>query len=261
MPAYSKQLEDEDGNILYPVTTAGSVVDSDSVDLQTRVDTGVYTGTGNVGSLSPWVDTSDIVDGAVTEAKIDWTGSPCVTTFAFSGTSMTSQNMVRTTKRGTQLTFTMSSNSLYISSGADGIKKVRYSINYRYPTTTGDIGCTALANNTTIWSYFTGCNNGTMVNSREQNSTGSDTYGTLITSGGDKSAFAAIFDAIRISDDSNYDRRKIWNLLGQIICAGSATSFSVNCEVTSETTSCVPSFYQRGAAGTYYDIIVEVYEE
>lgn len=71
MPAYSKQLEDKDGNILYPITTAGSVVDEDGVDLQTRVEDAAYIGTGSVGTLSPWVDTSDIVDEAVTTAKID----------------------------------------------------------------------------------------------------------------------------------------------------------------------------------------------
>lgn len=72
MPAYSKQLEDKDGNILYPITTAGSVVDEDGVDLQTRVEDAAYIGTGSVGTPSPWVDTSDLVDGAVTADKIDW---------------------------------------------------------------------------------------------------------------------------------------------------------------------------------------------
>lgn len=70
MPAYSKQLEDKDGNILYPITTAGSVVDEDGVDLQTRVENTAYIGTGSVGTLSPWVDTSDLVDRAVTADKI-----------------------------------------------------------------------------------------------------------------------------------------------------------------------------------------------
>ena len=70
MPAYSKQLEDKDGNILYPVTTAGSVVDEDGVDLQTRVEDAVFVGTGSVGTLTPWVDTSDIIDGAITHAKL-----------------------------------------------------------------------------------------------------------------------------------------------------------------------------------------------
>lgn len=73
MPAYSKQLEDKDGNILYPITTAGSVVDEDGVDLQTRVEDAAYIGTGSVGTLSPWVDTSDLVDGAVTATKLDYT--------------------------------------------------------------------------------------------------------------------------------------------------------------------------------------------
>ena len=72
MPAYSKQLEDKDGNTLYPMTTAGSVVDEDGVDLQTRIEDAAYIGTGSVGTLSPWVDTSDIVDEAVTSDKIDW---------------------------------------------------------------------------------------------------------------------------------------------------------------------------------------------
>lgn len=76
MPAYSRQLKDEDDNIIYPITTAENVVDTDGVDLQTRVDTGVYLGTGSVSSLSPWVDTSDIIDGAVTANKIDFSTMP-----------------------------------------------------------------------------------------------------------------------------------------------------------------------------------------
>lgn len=76
MSAYSRQLKDEDDNIIYPITTAENVVDTDGVDLQTRVDTGVYLGTGSVSSLSPWVDTSDIIDGAVTADKIDFSTMP-----------------------------------------------------------------------------------------------------------------------------------------------------------------------------------------
>lgn len=76
MPAYNRQLKDEDDNIIYPITTAENVVDTDGVDLQTRVDTGVYLGTGSVGSPSPWVDTSDIIDGTVTADKIDFSTMP-----------------------------------------------------------------------------------------------------------------------------------------------------------------------------------------
>lgn len=71
MPAYSKQLEDKDGNILYPITTAGSVVDEDGVDLQSRINVAAYIDTGTIGSPTPWIQTSDIVDGAVTANKID----------------------------------------------------------------------------------------------------------------------------------------------------------------------------------------------
>lgn len=73
MPAYSKQLEDEDGNILYPTTTAGSVVDEDGVDVQSRINVAAYIGTGTIGSPTPWIQTSDIVDGAVTPDKLSQT--------------------------------------------------------------------------------------------------------------------------------------------------------------------------------------------
>ncbi len=71
MPAYTKQLEDANGDTLYPITVAGSVTDTDGVDLQTRVNAGVFVGAGTPDTPTPYVDTADIVDEAVTAPKIN----------------------------------------------------------------------------------------------------------------------------------------------------------------------------------------------
>ncbi len=239
MPAYNRQLKDEDGNIIYPIINDGSLQNNS-------------------------VTTGKIADGAVTESKIDWSNvSPCVSEFIFSGTQMptTDQHITKTTKRGTELTFFMSANSIFIESGADNINKVRYSINYAHPSTTSAYGCTGLSPNSTIYSYYTGYNNSSAVNTKESSSTGSSTYGTLISSGGDKFCFAATFDAIRPSSDSNYTRRNVWNLLGQIISMGSFTSFTINSESVASSIGTVPAWYQRGVNASYYYIIVEVWED
>lgn len=71
MVAHTAELKDKNDDIVYPLTVAGSVTDTDGIDLQTRVDNGVFVGAGVSGTPSPWVQTSDIVDGAVTATKID----------------------------------------------------------------------------------------------------------------------------------------------------------------------------------------------
>ena len=58
------------GVALYPSTgqnTDGAMTQKASSDL---FNNAVYAGAGSVGTLTPWVDTSDIVDGAVTASKI-----------------------------------------------------------------------------------------------------------------------------------------------------------------------------------------------
>lgn len=196
--------------------------------------------------------------------QLDWSNvSPCVSEFVFSGTSMPVDNedYYKTTKRGTQLQFRLSRNACYIHSGADNIRKVRYTINYRHPNTTSAYGVTGLSSNSTCYAYYVGLNNGSATNTSAQNTTGSGTTSVLFSAPGDKIAFASVVDVIRISNDPSYDRRKMWNMLGQIISAGSGTSFMSNIEVTSTTTGTVPSWYQSNVTGTYYYIVVEVWED
>lgn len=66
------------GAVLYPSTgqnTDGAMTQKASSDL---FNNAVYVGTGSVGTLTPWVDTSDIVNGAVTASKL----ASSVTTFS-----------------------------------------------------------------------------------------------------------------------------------------------------------------------------------
>ena len=58
------------GAVLYPSTgqnTDGAMTQKASSDL---FNNAVYVGTGSAGTLTPWVDTSDIVNEAVTKAKL-----------------------------------------------------------------------------------------------------------------------------------------------------------------------------------------------
>ena len=241
MPAYNRQLEDKNGNILYPIITSDSIP-------------------------SNAVTTAKIASSAVTEDKIDWTESPCVSTFVFSGTAMPAsgndQQIPKTTRRGTQLVFNMSHNSLYIESGADNIRKVRYSISYRWGSTVTDtFGCTGLATNTTIWSYLTGVSDGGPVNTSNSHTTDSNIYGSICDAYGNKTCFTAVFDVIRPAVDPNYSPSRVWFMTGDIISAGSGTTLMTRCEVTSTTVGTVPAWYQRGVTGTYYYIVVEVWED
>lgn len=61
MAAYTAELKDNNEDVVYPITTADSVVDSDNVSLQTRVNNGVFTGTGTIESDTPWIEATDII--------------------------------------------------------------------------------------------------------------------------------------------------------------------------------------------------------
>lgn len=61
MAAYTAELKDNNEDVVYPITTADSVVDSDNVSLQTRVNTGVFVGTGVPETPTPWVQYADLV--------------------------------------------------------------------------------------------------------------------------------------------------------------------------------------------------------
>lgn len=61
------------GAVLYSTTgqnTDGAMTQKASTDL---FNVAAYIDTGTIGSPTPWVDTSDIVDGAVTATKLDYT--------------------------------------------------------------------------------------------------------------------------------------------------------------------------------------------
>lgn len=59
MTTYKKQLKDKDGNVIYP-------------DVGIDLDKAVYSDNPEVVTPEPWVNTTEIVDEAVTSAKIDW---------------------------------------------------------------------------------------------------------------------------------------------------------------------------------------------
>lgn len=246
MATYKKQLIDKDGNIIIP-------------DVGINLDDVVYSDdpTEVILNPAPWIETNDIIDGAVTPDKIDWTTEPCKSTFIFEGTAMAADVITRKTRRGTDIEFTMSGNAFYISDGASSINKVRYSISYDYTaSTTSPYGCIGVYPNTRLWTTYTGMNNGTAVNAGANNVTDTDSnIGSLFTASGVKSRFSSTIDLIRAKDDS------YWTMFGFIQSAGSVTSFTVRCEITPQSSGVVPAWYQRSVASADYYIVVEVWED
>lgn len=121
MVAHTAELKDKNDDTVYPITVAGSVVDSDNVSLQTRVDNGVFTGIGAPDTPTPWIDTSDIIDGAVTADKIDPTTFVCengtVTPVAV-GTSFVTLKTINITQKGLYCLWAGTTRSVNSSSGA-----------------------------------------------------------------------------------------------------------------------------------------------
>ena len=256
--AYIATLK-KNNTVIYPQTKSTAVYEDDGV---TPIDDVVVKKSTAAADANKMIK-ADGTKALVGESNIDWTESPCISTFILSGDSMpaTTQHITKTTKRGTQLSIALSASYCYVESGANNINRARYTIAYAHPTTSDNYGCAGLAANTKSYCYYTGLNDSTAVNTSAEDTAESSGLSTLCQTGGTKFLFSATLDALRASSDSNYERSNVWNLMGQIISAGSPTSYTVNNEVRSATLGTIPCWYQRNASGTYYFITIEVYED
>ena len=74
MATYIKTLKEDNGDITYPQTKAGAVLLNNGSDLETELSQYVTAeDIASTSALTPPVQTNMIADGAITNAKIDWT--------------------------------------------------------------------------------------------------------------------------------------------------------------------------------------------
>lgn len=73
MATYIKTLKEDNGDITYPQTKAGAVLLNNGSDLETELSQYVTAeDIASTSALTPPVQTNMIANGAVTDAKIDW---------------------------------------------------------------------------------------------------------------------------------------------------------------------------------------------
>ena len=76
MATYIKTLKEDNGDITYPQTKAGAVLLNNGSDLETELSQCVTAeDIASTSALTPPVQTNMIANGAVTNAKIDWSST------------------------------------------------------------------------------------------------------------------------------------------------------------------------------------------
>lgn len=76
MATYIKTLKEDNGDITYPQTKAGAVLLNNGSDLETELSQYVTAeDIASTSALTPPVQTNMIADGAVSNAKIDWSST------------------------------------------------------------------------------------------------------------------------------------------------------------------------------------------
>ena len=76
MATYIKTLKEDNGDITYPQTKAGAVLLNNGSDLETELSQYVKAeDIASTSALTPPVQTNMIANGAVTDAKIDWSST------------------------------------------------------------------------------------------------------------------------------------------------------------------------------------------
>lgn len=186
--------------------------------------------------------------GSVTYDKVNWSSmKPVWSTFVFSSDAgMAEQNIVRTTKLGTQLTFRVQNGgtSLYIYSGGETIEFVRQMWASSFAMNTESYGVNGVASGSTVWTYVTGgSSDGTYFNASARSSVVAsgvnftDLAGTI---GGSKTFTKADLTLIRNPGTNT------WFMSGKMHSAGSVAFVDFQSEMYSMGSGIIPTTYQRG---------------
>lgn len=254
-------LKNNDNEEIYPVTSADLV--TGTIPTSSLRDSSVTT--PKIDNLA--VTTSKLADNSITSSKIDYsTMGPVWSSFYFT-LPQTGQNVVVTTKKGTQLTFKISNGGtcIRIVSGGSNIKLVRNTWMATYSSSiTGNHGAHGLASGSTITNrYFAWVNNGSAGGAGTSNTTattgtGGECYGSIaaVTNAPGEST-NAVFTYSRIGTSQK------WELVGEFGHTGYNTAIQYDVVCTSAN-GYVPATYQRSAtesnvtAGFNYIEILEV---
>ena len=186
--------------------------------------------------------------GSVTYDKVNWSSmKPVWSTFVFSSDAgMAEQNIVRTTKLGTQLTFRVQNGgtSLYIYSGGETIEFVRQMWASSFAMNTESYGVNGVASGSTVWTCVTGgSSDGTYFNASTRTSVVAsgvnftDLAGTI---GGSKTFTKADLTLIRNPGTNT------WFMSGKMHSAGSVAFVDFQSEMYSMGSGIIPTTYQRG---------------
>lgn len=210
------QLEDEDGNNIFPLCR----------------------GLGN-----DTVTTAAIQDGAVTSDKVDWSSmTPVWTTFVFNGTS--EDTFTVTTRLGNTLTILRANGGTLVKiSGATKVIAYRQTIWAKHNSNTGDFGLSNVKPNNTFYTrVYSRASNGTKYNTEEvSHNTSSEDYFTLAATAGNKTQFKSIAEGWRQPEDT------MWEVRGTITAGGAYTALDYSIHADTADSGKIPVPYLRGA--------------
>ena len=262
MAATSGIIKDSSGNDFYPLTHADVTYLQDNTTVETAINSirnAGYISTGDVGTITA----QNLGSGSVTYDKVNWNSmKPVWSRFVFSSNvGMPAQEIVRTTKLGTQLTFfvTNGGTAMLVLDGGEAIDFMRQMWVSTFASVTSNYGVYGVASGSTVWTYATGgSNGGTYFNSSARTSTVASgvNYADLAgTIGGAKGHTMANLTLIRRSPNDT-----TWFMSGKMHSSGSSAYVDFQSELTSMGSGVIPTTYQRGATSDSVTSIKQVFE-
>ena len=265
MASYIKTLKEDNGDITYPQTLGSAVLLSGGADLETtlasKADATTVAGKIDIGD----VQTTDIVNGAVTASKIDFSSFGCIeTSFYFENKSDNTYVDV-TTNKGTAIRIAFVSNGTpFIVSGGSNIKmaEVKVGANFSSSVTTGYEVCGVGSGSiyTRCFHQFTNGAGG----STETNTTASwsAAIGGVTVSGGTigsvgagtKTSFFAAYTVIKSGTGTV--------IFGTASSDGSLTGMSFDVHHAAVPTGIIPGILQGAAASVTSSNVsyIKIYE-
>lgn len=261
MSANTGIIKDSSGNGFYPLTKADVTYLQNNTTVETAINNlknAGYIAQSDIGTITA----QNLASNSVTYEKVNWDSvKPVWSTFVFtSDTGLVSQEIVRTTKLGRKLTFTVRNggSGLYILSGGEDLEFVRQRSLVKFTTTTDSYGVMGVASGSTVWTYATGgSSGGTYFNASARPSTvasGSDYTDLAGSIGGNKAITMTNISLIRTPGTL------IWFVSGKMHSSGSAAYVDFQSELTASSLGCVPTTYQRGAQYGTVTIVRQVIE-
>lgn len=241
-------LKNNDNEDIYPVTS----IDLVNGEVPTsKLANGAIT-TAKITNLA--VTGAKLADGSITGDKIDYSSmGPVWSGFYISGAPVENQDIVFTTKKGTQLTLRIGNGAtaMRIVSGGDNINIVRQYWGCQLSSVGSEFGVHGLASGSNCYCRYYGAIMASSVAGPGENtqvaSTGTDgeCYSSLAATGSNaRNGTVCELTAIRQAPSGSYKNR--WSICGKIACIGVRLSMSFEAQCSSAD-GYIPTIYQRGA--------------